>query len=443
MTKCIGCRCCEVACNEQNGNPAHVQWRRVGEIEGGWYPHTQRLYLSMGCNHCVEPSCLLGCPVDAFRKDASTGLVLHSAEACIGCQYCIWNCPYGVPQYNEERGVVGKCDMCYGRLEEQQIPACANACPQQAIEIETVNIAEWILAYGAADSPGLPPAEHTISTTRITLPEDMPPSPQRADSTRVRPENPHTPLILMLVLTQLSVGAFVALWLAGTAGGVAKLASLLVGLLSLGASTLHLGRPVYAWRALKMWRRSWLSREVLLLSAFAGAAGAYAFFGSAIVGALTALLGIAGVTASSQIYRVPARPAWNSLFTPAEFCLTGGLLGPLFVAALAGANSFLMAASVAAAGLQILTTGLKLLWLIGSDEFELRASARLLSGELERWLLLRLALLVLGGIVFPLSHLPFPALLAALASELLGRYLFFVSVVPKKAAAGFFAGEAA
>ena len=42
MTKCIGCKCCVVACNEQNGNPAGINWRRVGEIEGGYYPNTQR-----------------------------------------------------------------------------------------------------------------------------------------------------------------------------------------------------------------------------------------------------------------------------------------------------------------------------------------------------------------------------------------------------------------
>src|SRR5258706_15568272 len=54
MTKCIGCKCCVVACNEQNGNPAALNWRRVGELEGGHYPHTQRYHLSMGCNHCVE-----------------------------------------------------------------------------------------------------------------------------------------------------------------------------------------------------------------------------------------------------------------------------------------------------------------------------------------------------------------------------------------------------
>src|SRR5687768_4945068 len=47
MTKCIGCKCCVVACNEQNGNPAGINWRRVGEIEGGYYPNTQRHYLSI------------------------------------------------------------------------------------------------------------------------------------------------------------------------------------------------------------------------------------------------------------------------------------------------------------------------------------------------------------------------------------------------------------
>ena len=86
MGKCIGCKCCVVACNEQNGNPAAINWRRVGEIEGGWYPNARRAYLSMGCNHCVDPTCLSGCPVDAYTKSPATGVVLHSADACIGCQ---------------------------------------------------------------------------------------------------------------------------------------------------------------------------------------------------------------------------------------------------------------------------------------------------------------------------------------------------------------------
>ena len=111
MGQCIGCQCCVVACNEQNGNPASINWRRVSEIEGGWFPNATRSFLSMGCNHCAEPTCLAGCPVDAYTKDPLTGIVNHSADQCIGCQYCTWNCSYGVPQYNAELGVVGKCDM--------------------------------------------------------------------------------------------------------------------------------------------------------------------------------------------------------------------------------------------------------------------------------------------------------------------------------------------
>src|SRR4030095_7024213 len=98
--QCIACKCCVVACNEQNGNPAPINWRRVGEIEGGWFPAASKSYLSMGCHHCLEPSCLEGCRVDAYTKDSITGIVRHSADACIGCQYCTWNCSYGVPQYN-------------------------------------------------------------------------------------------------------------------------------------------------------------------------------------------------------------------------------------------------------------------------------------------------------------------------------------------------------
>src|SRR4029450_8445058 len=82
MRRCIGCKCCVVACNEQNGNPAAINWRRVGEDEAGWYPHTQRHYLSMGCNHCLDPTCLRGCPVDAYTKDPVTGIVQHHADTC-------------------------------------------------------------------------------------------------------------------------------------------------------------------------------------------------------------------------------------------------------------------------------------------------------------------------------------------------------------------------
>src|SRR5215469_1476736 len=452
MTQCIGCKCCVVACNEQNGNPAEINWRRVGEIEGGWYPDTHRFYLSMGCNHCLEPSCLIGCPVEAYTKDPVTGIVQHSAEACIGCQYCTWNCSYGVPQYNPERGIVGKCDMCYGRLTEGREPACVNACPQGAIRIEIVNTEEWKREYSSANAPGLPSADDSISTTRITLPDRLPPDLKKADYWRVRPEAPHWPLVLMTVLTQLSVGSFATIWLLQLVGATSRLAtaaigSLLVGGLALAASTAHLGRPIYAFRALKMWKRSWLSREVLLFGAFSAMSAFYAlslWLGipfSRELGGATVLLGAAGVAASAFIYLVPARPSWNTKFTVSDFFLTAALLGPLFAVAIGVAQGHLLTViGVAAASAQLLNQTLRFLWLIASEAFELHASARLLSTVLAKTLLLWAALLRVGGIALPLSGLGIArdaALVLAFAEAIVGRYLFYVSVVPRNVAAPY------
>ena len=462
MTKCIGCKCCVVACNEQNGNPAEINWRRVGEIEGGWYPNAVRSYVSMGCNHCLEPTCLKGCPVDAYTKDPVTGIVRHSADACIGCQYCTWNCSYGVPQYNAERGVVGKCDMCHGRLTQGQSPACVSACPEGALQIEIVNVLQWRGSIGrsaAHEGPssrhrGTPSGDHSLSTTRLTLPASLPPNAKPRDITHVTPEHPHWPLVFMTVLTQLSVGAFAAIWLLELLGarrlGVAAMASFVVAALALNASTFHLGRPVHAYRALRMWRRSWLSREVLLFSAFSGVASLYAAAlwlqlpASAVVGALTVLLGLAGVTASACIYRVASRPSWDTPYTLLQFNLTAFVLGPLFARA-AGIGDARWLALIAAsiAGLQFVLLAVRFFRLIAADSPELRGSARLLSTVLASRFVARGVLLAAGAVVLPLASDAWPLRLAALvlavAGEIAGRYLFFVSVVPKHMATPYIA----
>lgn len=460
MGKCIGCKCCVVACNEQNGNPAAINWRRISEIEGGWYPRAERSYMSIGCHHCLEPTCLQGCPVDAYKKDLSTGIVLHSADACIGCQYCTWNCSYGVPQYNPERGVVGKCDMCHSRLGLGQSPACVSACPSGAIQIEIVNIKTWRdAASAAATQTGFPSNDQSVSATRITLPANLAPNAKAVDLVHVQPGDAHWPLVVMMVFTQLAVGAFAAIWLLQLMGTfmqlrVAALTSLLVATLALGASTLHLGRPIYAYRALKMWRRSWLSREVLLFSAFSLVACFYAaavwmrWPGGVGLGALTVALGFGGVTASACIYRVPSRPAWNTRLTLVQFNLTALTLGPLFAAATgAGSARALAVASAVMAGAQFVVLATKFFNLSGGDTIELRASSKLLATTFRRHLIARGMLLAVGGIGLPLFTTHPVALWTAfglaLASETIGRYLFFVSAVPKHLAAPYLGSEAA
>lgn len=446
MGRCIGCKCCVVACNEQNDNPAAINWRRVAEVEGGGFPNTRRAYLSMGCNHCVNPTCLSGCPVDAYTKDAPTGIVRHSADACIGCQYCTWTCSYGVPQYNPAAGVVGKCDMCYGRLQHGQTPACVGACPEGAIQIEIVRSESWQEAFEkSVPGRGLPTADSSVSTTRLTMPALLPPNAEPV-AMHASLEPAHWSLVIMTVLTQLSVGAFATIWLwqllgATTGLAAAALTSLLVMAVALGSATLHLGRPAYAWRALRAWRHSWLSREVLLFTIFTTAASAYTLalwfglHGSALLGGLTSLLGIAGVTASGCIYRVPSRPAWNTPLTLVQFNLTAGAVGPLLAAAVSATGVrwlALLAAGMATA--QLVVIALRFFRLVTGGRVELEGSARLLSTSLRMPFIARGVLLVVGGIVLPVvtdsAALVWTSLAIALSAEVLGRYLFFVSVVP-------------
>jgi DMSO reductase anchor subunit len=283
------------------------------------------------------------------------------------------------------------------------------------------------------------------------------------DLVRLTPGDAHWPLIIMTLLTQLSVGALATIWLLQMLGGstrlgVAAVMSVLVGALALGASTLHLGRPVHAYRALKMWRRSWLSREVLLFTAFSGVACLYAAAlwtgipGSPAIGALTVALGIGGIVASASIYRVPSRPAWNTPVTFLVFHLTAAILGPLFAAAVgAGDPRWLALVTAGMAGAQLVTVALRFLRLSVSDAVELRAASTLLATALAWRFVLRGVLLALGAIAIPLftsnnggNHRAlWIAFGVALLGETLGRYLFFVSAVPKHMTAPYLVGEAA
>jgi DMSO reductase iron-sulfur subunit len=470
MTKCIGCRSCEVACNEQNGNPADLRWRRIGEIEGGSWPDTSRHYLSMGCNHCLSADCLRGCPVDAYKKDPVTGIVLHSAEACIGCQYCVWNCPYSVPQFNPERGVVGKCDMCHGRLTSGLEPACVNSCPENAIEIEIVDQLEWRSDYAAANAPGMPNAGHTISTTRITLPPDSTATLERVDIETLRPEHPHWSLIWMTSLIQLSAGTLTIALLSNQADPVALTVILAFTAFTLNISVLHLGRPVYAWRALKMWRRSWLSREVLLFGLFfvtLTALTIVAWIDSEhnfqtlhialqFLRWITPVLGTAGILASARIYLVPARPAWNMQHTPIDFLLSSAVLGCAAAPVLNQITSILhtlpyldslvfagktRGASIwpliFVAGLWTANHIFRAIGLHRSEVYERRAAASLLNTHSLRGTFLVSFAFIGLAVLLMLVGQPFLVLPAALAGIVTSRYLFFVSVVPLNMALTF------
>ncbi len=486
MDACVGCHSCEVACAEQNDTPVDQAWRRVGELEGGAFPDTRRFSLSMACNHCVEPTCLSGCPTNAYEKLAN-GIVAHHPDDCIGCQYCIWNCPYEVPVFNPAKKIVSKCDMCRPRIDEGQKPACVLACPTHAIGVEKVDVQAWRADHAAADAPGLPPADITLSTTRIVLPPDVPADTRPANEHNARREDPHWPLIVLTLLTQVSLGTVattVALELAGagaiSSGGRSGLGgpatgAFLAGAVALGASLLHLGRPSSALKALRNLRTSWLSREVALFSVFSILSFAYAaswagsgWFGrneatsalgpvsTSLLGIAAALVGAAGVYASARLYLVPARPVWNSPRTPAAFFATTVAIGPLVGLLCLDRTKLrpvwvgLLIAAAAVGTLAQIAVQVRLRTVVGRrPDHQHQGTAQLLDGELRGLFLARLVagFLGLGLLAFtlavPLDGAAAGARLGAAVAvialgELAGRYLFYVCVVPYRMADGFF-----
>jgi Fe-S-cluster-containing dehydrogenase component/DMSO reductase anchor subunit len=359
MDACTGCKACVTACHSLNGLDAGESWRRTTVLADS--PQT----VTAACHHSVDPACLKGCPVDAYEKDPITGIVAHLDDQCIGCSYCTLTCPYEVPVFNQARGIVRKCDMCQGRLTAGEAPACVQACPNGAITIEIVDvatIASTAAAAGAAIVPAAPPSAITAPSTtyrtrRAHEPPAPPPRPAHAGT-------PHTPLAVMLVLTQLSVGAFIAdlALRAGRSHPFDAAVALAAGVLALGASVLHLGRPRYAYRSVIGLRHSWLSREVLAFGAFTGLAALHAGAlvlgrSSPVLAAAVAVTGAAGVGCSVMIYATTHRASWRAPVVASKFGLTtavAGLATVLWASAVVGtplphARPALVALAVAAA----------------------------------------------------------------------------------------------
>jgi len=132
-TRCIGCSSCVMACKDwKNIEPGEgVQMRRLTTIEDGKVPNVSLVNLSLACMHCGKPACEAVCPAGAISK-REDGIVVVDSNKCIGCHYCFFACPFGVPQYGAD-GTMQKCDLCFDQLEAGQQPACVQACPVGAL----------------------------------------------------------------------------------------------------------------------------------------------------------------------------------------------------------------------------------------------------------------------------------------------------------------------
>ncbi|MFA9479580.1 DmsC/YnfH family molybdoenzyme membrane anchor subunit [Phycisphaerales bacterium AB-hyl4] len=517
LDACSGCKACVSACHNLNGLDEGETWREVGQLVSGplddllpgaladEHGASSKLetgnsklettilqHITTACHHCLEPGCLEGCPVKAYDKDPVTGIVKHLDDQCIGCQYCVFKCPYDVPKYHKGKGIVRKCDMCSDRLAEGEAPACAQACPTQAIRIRIVDVDE-VRADATAGRflPASPSPADTKPTTRYRTRRDLA-GARAADAHRLEAEHAHLPLVIMLVLTQLAVGGYligaIIEWL--TAGALFEpvrslhaTLTLVFAVVALGASTLHLGRPMYAFRAVLGLRTSWLSREIVSFGGFAKLAFAYAgvswfaadmFDGVLVRGlaVMVAVSGLAGVFCSVMIYVDTPRPFWRASDTGPKYLLTMLILGAAVTllsggAVAAGSSTVTFYELMAGWGrpLCLLLAGLtllKLAWearvllaLRDIEQTPMKRSARLLVGPLARVTFTRTLTGLAGGVALPLLLVqstsdpaaPPPAFLTIigiafvllLVGELLERYLFFSAVSALKMPGGLHA----
>ena len=479
LDRCSGCKACVTACHSLNGLDDDESWRSVGLLlspaeadpRRGVSPVQQ--HITTACHHCVDPACLNGCPVLAYDKDPVTGVVRHLDDQCIGCSYCVMKCPYEVPRFSNRLGIVRKCDMCSHRLAVGEPPACAQACPSEAIRIVVVDQSQVRGQYrgGCQETegresdatvinsflPDSPPPAVTLPTTRFISERQLPDDVKSADRASLRLDPGHGPLVTMLVLTQAAAGLLLASAVAGIVGyrshfgALNSLAGILL-ILGLTASVLHLGRPRKAWRAFLGWRRSWLSREIIVLTVFAFATGTTGLpVGPRWTEGWTmvaALIGIVAVFASSMVYIDTRRPAWGPMRTLGNFFGTAFLLGATLAAVMLawlgrnGSESLAAAGWIAVVVATVTRTALfawrrtdlrdALANVNSSVHWNARVVDELMGGS-TRWqnvlfvLSTAAGLLAIAGLGGPVHVWPILAAVATTSSEFIGRYAYFAS----------------
>jgi formate dehydrogenase iron-sulfur subunit len=154
VSRCIGCKACQVACSEWNDlrddvgecvgvydNPMDLTpqtWEvmRFNEYEDE-QGNLEWLIRKDNCMHCEEPGCLEACPAPGAIVKYANGIVDFNSEHCIGCGYCVAGCPFDIPRISEKDEKAYKCTLCSDRVFHGLEPACVKSCPTGSIMFGT------------------------------------------------------------------------------------------------------------------------------------------------------------------------------------------------------------------------------------------------------------------------------------------------------------------
>lgn len=168
IDKCIGCRGCAMACKNYQQLEPEMVWRQVYPLAPAIYPHPNRAFLSLSCNHCDHPVCQTACPANCYFK-REDGIVVHDNENCVGCGNCIRSCPYGAPRRNPVAKKAEKCSMCYERIDAGLLPACVQGCVTGALTL--INLEDFVASEAVQYPQGYPVMPGLNPSTRFILPK--------------------------------------------------------------------------------------------------------------------------------------------------------------------------------------------------------------------------------------------------------------------------------
>lgn len=185
LTRCSGCQSCALACKAANNMPepdivpTELNGDALSFVDIRISARESEAYVKRQCMHCLHPACVSACTVGALRKTAN-GPVVYDSEKCIGCRYCQYACPFGVPTYQWDNvlGLIRKCEFCFERQAAGEKPACVAACPNGALRFGKRH---ELLAQAKAQVASLPEryidhvyGEHEAGGTSMLYLSDVP-----------------------------------------------------------------------------------------------------------------------------------------------------------------------------------------------------------------------------------------------------------------------------
>ena len=161
ISRCIGCRACEVACVTANDLAPERSRNWVPHLEADASANAHTTFAPYLCHHCEEPPCVPACPTGASFQ-ADDGRVLVDRELCIGCGLCVPACPYEARYVEPTTNKLEKCTLCEGRVLAGESPACFDVCPAEARTFhESYTHADEPVEVSVGD-PARPDARHQV-----------------------------------------------------------------------------------------------------------------------------------------------------------------------------------------------------------------------------------------------------------------------------------------